>query len=119
MNRHRLDERISASDIAEICLEEDIEIPAGARKTRPWNRDRSKLARSWAACSRTPRRSLFDEFRVVRQQERVSEAGNPRDPNRYTFSLVNPPGSPLRQPQPKALPDYTPPFFLPLNPYTP
>jgi hypothetical protein len=34
---------------------------------------------------------VFDEFRVVRQQEQGrSEAGNPVTLNRYTFRLINP-----------------------------
>jgi hypothetical protein len=89
--RHRLDQQLSASEIAEICLEEDIEIPGLGAETQTVEQGPQQIGKIMGGLFKDAAEVLFDEFRVVRQQERGrNEAGNIQTLNRYTFSLVNP-----------------------------
>jgi len=89
--RHRLDQQISASEIAEICLEEDIEIPGLGAENQTVEQGPQQIGKIMGGLFKDAAEVLFDEFRGVRQQEQGrSEAGNPVTLNRYTFSLVNP-----------------------------
>ena len=88
---HKLNEQISASDIAEICLEEDIEIPGLGAENQTVEQGPQQIGKIMGGLFKDAAEVLFDEFRGVRQQEQGrSEAGNPVTLNRYTFSLVNP-----------------------------
>jgi hypothetical protein len=89
--RHRLDQRVTAGDVAEICLAEDIEIPGLSPENQTVEQGPQQIGRIMGGLFKDAAEVLFDEFRVVRQQERGrTEAGNPLTLNRYTFSLVEP-----------------------------
>ena len=88
--RHRLDQQISASEIAEICLAEDIEIPGLGAESQTVEQGPQQIGKIMGGLFKDAAEVLFDEFRLVRQQERGrNEAGNIQNLNRYTFSLVN------------------------------
>jgi hypothetical protein len=89
--RNRLNQHTSASEIAEICLEEDIEIPGLGAENQNVEQGPQQIGKIMGGLFKDAAEVLFDEFRVVRQQEQGrSEAGNPLTLNRYTFSLINP-----------------------------
>ncbi len=108
--QQKLNERISASDIAQICLEEDIEIPGLSPENQTVEQGPQQIGKIMGALFKEGQEVVFEDFKVVRQQERGrTEAGNPVTLNRYTFSLVNAAG----QPQPTPAPDTTPPPIPP------
>ena len=90
-DQNRLNQQTSASDIAELCLEEDFEIPGLSAENQTVEQGPQQIGRIMGGLFKDTAEVLFDEFRVVREQERGrNEAGNIQTLNRYTFSLVNP-----------------------------
>jgi predicted polyphosphate/ATP-dependent NAD kinase len=102
--RNRLNQHTSASEIAEICLEENVEIPGLGAENQTVEQGPQQIGKIMGGLFKDAAEVVFDEFRVVRQQEQGrSEAGNPLTLNRYTFSLVNPVTSTTSPPSPPSL----------------
>jgi hypothetical protein len=99
--RHRLDQEITASDMAELCLEEDIEIPGLAPENQTTEQGPRQIGKLLGSLFGESQELDFDEFRVARRQEwSRSEAGNSIALNRYTFSLINAADQPQTTPVP-------------------
>ena len=89
--QNKLNQAISASDIAGVCLQEDIEIPGLGAESRTVEQGPQQIGKIMGGLFKDAAEVLFDEFMVARQQETGrNEAGNIQTLNRYTFSLVNP-----------------------------
>lgn len=101
--RHRLDQQISASEIAETCLEEDVEIPGLSVENQTTEQAPRQIGKILGSLFADRLELDFDEFGVARRQEwSRSEADNSIALNRYTFSLVN--AHDLLQPTPTPVP---------------
>ena len=110
--KHRLDQRISASDITELCFEEDLEIPGLSPENQTVEQGPPQIGRIMGGLFKEAEEVVGEEFKVTRHQERGrTEAGNPQTLNRYTFSLVSATGGAQTTPMPAPppLPDQPPP----------
>ena len=108
--KNRLNERISASDIAEICLEEDIEIPGLSPESQTVEQGPQQIGKIMGGLFKEAQEVVFEDFRVVRHQERGrTEAGHPQTLNRYTFSLIDAANPPQPTPASVPVPDTTQP----------
>ena len=87
--RHRLGQEVSASEMAELCLEDDVEIPGLSPENQTTEQAPRQIGKILGSLFADRLELSFDEFRVARRQEwSRSEAGNSITLNRYTFSLV-------------------------------
>ena len=85
----RLNQAISATDIADLCLERDIEIPGLPADNQTVEEGRKQIGRMMGRLFGEATELDFDEFRVVKQEERGSTiAGHTQTLNRYTFSMA-------------------------------
>ncbi len=107
--RHRLGQEVTASDMAELCLEEDIEIPGLAPENQTTEQGPRQIGKILGSLFADRLELNFDEFSVGRRQEwSRSEGGNSIALNRYTFGLVNAAeplqGTPAQTPTPETTP---------------
>jgi len=113
--RHRLGQEVTASDMAELCQEDDVEIPGLSAETQSTEQGPRQIGKILGALFESRRELTFDEFRVARRQEwSRSEGGNSVALNRYTFNLVTavcppePPPAPTAPPAPPSGPPPAP-----------
>jgi hypothetical protein len=84
--RHKLDQALSASDIASICLDESIDIPGSTPGAQAVEQAPMQIGRIMGNLFNDQDELVFDEFKAVRSQERVkTENGNPQTLYKYSF----------------------------------
>ena len=99
--KNQLGEEITASDIGEMCLEDDIEIPGLSPENQTTEQAPRQIGKIMGALFGDRLEVVIDEFRATRRQQWTrTEAGNSVASNRYRFSLVN--GTDQAQPVPTA-----------------
>jgi hypothetical protein len=112
--RHRLGQEVTASEMAELCLEDDVEIPGLSPENQTTEQGPRQIGKILGALFENRLELTFDEFRVARRQEwSRSEAGNSIALNRYTFNLVNAADPVQPVPNPVQVPESTPTPSLP------
>lgn len=85
--RHKLDQALSASDIASICMDENIDIPGLTPEMQTVEQGPMQIGRILGNLFKDHEELKFDEFKAVRSQERVkTENGNPQTLYKYSFS---------------------------------
>jgi hypothetical protein len=108
---HKLDEAVSASMIAELCLENDIEIPGLPADKQNVEEGQKQVGRILGKLFGKEKSELTidDHYKVVKG-ERISTTmtGNPQTLKNYTFSLIGGAGEPQQPPVPPA-PSSSPP----------
>jgi hypothetical protein len=113
--KQRLGQKISASDLADLCIEGDILMPGLSEENQTVEEGRKQIGKIMGKLFGDKSELIMDEFKVARLEERgKSEAGNDQTLYRYTFSLVsvaNPP-----QPVPASCTTSPPPPPPGLNP---
>jgi hypothetical protein len=91
----KLTQPISATDIADSCLEEDIEMPGLTPDKQTVEEGRKQIGRILSKLFGRGTELAFDEFKVVKTEATSrTMTGNEQRLNRYTFSLVNAPDQP-------------------------
>ncbi len=89
--KDRLGTWLSASDLADLCLEEDVEIPGLPEDNQTVEEGRKQIGRIMGKLFAEAEEVSFDEFRVVKEQEKgLTSAGNEQVLTRYQFNLINP-----------------------------
>jgi hypothetical protein len=105
--RRGLGQAMSAADISQFCLEEDIEIPGVKMEEQTLEQGPQQIGKLMKPLFKTNEEVAFGEFRVARTfEERVSDTGNPFEAYRYAFHLVVAPITPAATPDCQA-PDIT------------
>ena len=88
--KHQLGQDVTASDLGEVCLEDDIEVPGLSPENQTTEQAPRQIGKIIGALFGDRSEAVLDEFRVTRRQHWTrTEAGNSVASNRYTFSLVN------------------------------
>jgi hypothetical protein len=88
--QNRLNQSLSATDIADLCVEEDIEIPGLAPDKQTVEEGRKQFGKVMGKLFRDSNEIAFDEFRLMKTEGRTTTAaGNDQTLNRYTFNMVN------------------------------
>ena len=102
------------TDIADLCLEQDIEIPGLPADSQTVEEGRKQIGRMMGRLFGEATKLDFDEFRVLKQEESArTMTGNPQTLNRYTFSMVT------STPAPAPTAAYPNPPTTPGQPHTP
>jgi hypothetical protein len=84
-----LGQPISATDIADICIEEYIDIPGLKTEDKTADQAPLQIGKILRPLFKESEELTFEEFKVVRAQEKgKTDTGNAQTLNRYTFSLV-------------------------------
>lgn len=82
---------MSASDLADLSLEEDLEIPGLPEDNQTVEEGRKQNGRVMGKLFGDEQELVFDEFRVQKDEETIrSLAGNEHRLIQYRFNLVNP-----------------------------
>ena len=103
--KQRLNQIVTASDMAEICLEEDIAIPGLSAENQTVEQGPQQIGKIMGQLFKESNEVVIEEFRLVRAQEQSrTEAGNPQTLNRYTFSMGTPGQTPTPPPGPTSPP---------------
>ena len=103
--QNKLNQAISATDIADLCLEQDIEIPGLPADNQTVEEGRKQIGRMMGRLFGEATELDFDEFRVVKQEERgTTIAGHTQTLNRYTFSMATSTPTP-QNPNPPTTPN--------------
>ena len=114
--RHRLGQEVTASEMAELCLEDDVEIPGLSPENQTTEQGPRQIGKILGALFENRLQLTFDEFRVARRQEwSRSEGGNSISLNRYTFSLIDAANPSQPVPTPPPVPEPTPPPSPPIT----
>jgi hypothetical protein len=88
--RGKLDEEISASEIADAALDADIEIPGLSAENQSVEEGRKVVGKIMAKHFENTNELGLDEFKVLREERsEKSEMGNSQKIFRYVFSLGN------------------------------
>ena len=104
--QNRLNQAISATDIADLCLEQDIEIPGLPADNQTVEEGRKQIGRMMGRLFGEATDLDFDEFRVVKEGERArTGSGNPQTLNRYTFGMITPTPDPAAPTNPPTTPN--------------
>ena len=86
---HRLGRPISASDLADVCVENDVEIPGMQKEGMKAEDARKVLGKVFNKVFGDQTEIVCEQFRIVRSEERTrTEVGNPQTLKRYTFTLA-------------------------------
>ncbi len=92
IGRDKLGTWLTASDLADFCVEEDIEMPGLSQDMQTLEEGRKQIGRIMSRLFGEKTELCFDEFRVGRDQERaLTSAGNDQTLNRYVFRLASAP----------------------------
>ena len=104
--QHKLNRTITASAIADLCLEEHIELPGLPAEKQTREEGLKQVGRIMSRLFGEDRNELIiEEFRVVRRQmTSASEAGNTQTLKTYTFSLLSGAGGSQQAPAPPVPP---------------
>ena len=88
--RRGLNQAITAADISQVCLDEDIAIPGVNMEEQTIEQAPMQIGRIMKPLFKDVEEVTFDEFRIVHTTEEVVNqgSGNLYESNRYTFSLV-------------------------------
>ena len=90
--RGSLGTSISASDLADFCLSEEIPMPGLPPDKQTPEEGRKQIGRIMSKLLGEKTELLFDQFRMVREKAKVfTSAGNDEMLNRYTFTNTAPP----------------------------
>ncbi len=91
-DRGRLGTWMSASDLADFCLEEDVEMPGLPPDNQTVEEGRKQIGRIMSKLLGDSAELLFDQFRLLREQERApNSAGNAQTLNRYLITNATAP----------------------------
>ena len=96
-DRRAIGQALSAADISQLCLEEDIDIPGAGREDQTVEQGPQQIGKIMKPLFKDRDELTIEGFQVVRTaQQQLSEAGHTFDAYRYTFRQVNPvtPASP-------------------------
>ena len=89
--RGKLGTSMSASDLADFCLDEDIDMPGLTADNQTVEEGRKQIGRIMSKLLGEKTELLFDQFRMVREKEKVfTSAGNDQMLHRYTITNANP-----------------------------
>jgi hypothetical protein len=87
----KLDQRVSATDITEMCLEHGIELPGLTADKHGLEEGRKQIGRIMGKLFGQSDELLVDEFKVTKQDTMSrTMTGNDQKLTRYTFSSANP-----------------------------
>lgn len=85
--RQKLDQALSASEIASICMDENIDIPGLMPGTKADEQAPMQIGRILGSLFKDQPEVVLDDFKVVKSQERVTnDKGNHQTMNKYLFS---------------------------------
>jgi hypothetical protein len=88
--RRRLNIAVTASDIAELCIDEDLEVPGLSPEKQTVEDGRMQIGKTMGKLFGDKTELAVDEFRIAKQERtEKNTAGNDQKMIRYTFSLVN------------------------------
>lgn len=89
VERRAVGQALSASDITQLCLEEDIDIPGVKVEDQTIEQGPQQIGRIMRPLFADAEEVLVGEFRVTRtSQQQMSQAGHAFDAYRYTFSAI-------------------------------
>jgi len=100
---HALGHAMSAADISQVCLDEDIAIPGVNMADQTVEQGPMQIGRIMKPLFLEGDEVTFDEFRVTKTAEQVinQTSGNLYDSNRYTFHPITTPVPPAAAPTPQ------------------
>jgi hypothetical protein len=89
--RRAIAQALSAGDISQFCLEEDVEIPGARLEEQTVEQGPQQIGKIMKPLFKDGGEVSVGEFKVVRTgQQQISDKGNQFEAYRYTFSLTTP-----------------------------
>jgi hypothetical protein len=109
-DRNAMGQALSASDISQICLEEDIDIPGVKMEEQTLEQGPQQIGKMMKPLFKDAEEITFGEFKVVRtSQQNISQAGHSFDAYRYSFTMPGIDENPTPHEEPEFDDDPSPP----------